>query len=106
MPSCWLKLRHTLICVYLCNIAGPRARNLSAWLSGWFNLLGNVGSTAGVAYTSAVLIRDYVSLATGAAAAVSSAVETATIYCVVVLLPHASAAGAAAAAVAFVADLS
>jgi len=34
-------------------IAGPRARNLAAWLSGWFNLLGQVGSTAGVAYTSA-----------------------------------------------------
>lgn len=32
---------------------GPRSRNLAAWLSGWFNLLGQVGSTAGVAYTSA-----------------------------------------------------
>lgn len=35
------------------SLAGPRTRNLAAWLSGWFNLLGQVGSTAGVAYTSA-----------------------------------------------------
>eukprot|EP00878_Enallax_costatus_P015926 GHUV01016695.1.p1 GENE.GHUV01016695.1~~GHUV01016695.1.p1 ORF type:complete len:206 (+),score=55.37 GHUV01016695.1:226-843(+) len=56
------------------RLGGPRARNLAAWLAGWLNLLGNIGSTAGVAYTSAILIRDYVSLATGGNAGASAGV--------------------------------
>jgi hypothetical protein len=57
----------------LCS-AGPRTRNLAAWLSGWFNLLGQVGSTAGVAYTSAVLIGNFVTLATGGQAGADAGV--------------------------------
>lgn len=56
------------------RLGGPRTRNLAAWLTGWFNILGQVGATAGVAYTSALLIADYIRLGTGGAAGAAAGV--------------------------------
>ena len=54
-------------CLCMFILSGPRSRNLAAWISGWFNLLGQVAATAGVAYTSSMLIADFVFLCTGGA---------------------------------------
>lgn len=49
------------------KLGGRRTNRIAAWVAGWFNLLGQVACTAGVAYTTAILVADFVLLATGTA---------------------------------------
>jgi amino acid transporter len=48
--------------------AGEKSRRLACWVTGWFNMLGQIACSAGVAYTIALLVADFVLLATGTAA--------------------------------------
>eukprot|EP00882_Tetradesmus_deserticola_P013575 GHRQ01014412.1.p1 GENE.GHRQ01014412.1~~GHRQ01014412.1.p1 ORF type:complete len:268 (+),score=64.74 GHRQ01014412.1:932-1735(+) len=50
------------------KLAGPRSRGVLSFVCGWFNLLGQLGSSAGVAYTTAWLITDFIRLGSGGAA--------------------------------------
>ena len=47
---------------------GKKYGPICSWITGWFNLLGNVASTAGVAFASAQLMANYILLSTGTAA--------------------------------------
>jgi hypothetical protein len=49
-------------------------RNVPWFVCGWFNLLGQLGSSAGVAYTTAWLITDFIKLGTGGAAGAAAGV--------------------------------
>jgi hypothetical protein len=40
---------------------------ICSWVAGWFNLLGGAASTAGVAFTTAQLIANFILVATGTA---------------------------------------
>ncbi|KAF6254993.1 amino acid/polyamine transporter I [Scenedesmus sp. NREL 46B-D3] len=56
------------------KMGSPRMRNVLSFVCGWFNLLGQLGSSAGVAYTTAWLITDFIKLGTGGAAGAAAGV--------------------------------
>lgn len=47
------------------RMGGKRFGPLAAWIVGFFSVLGEIGSTAGVTYTTAILIQQYVLIGTG-----------------------------------------
>ncbi|WIA39719.1 hypothetical protein OEZ86_005781 [Tetradesmus obliquus] len=56
------------------KLGSPRTRNVLSFVCGWFNVLGQLGSSAGVAYTTAWLITDFIRLGTGGAAGAAAGV--------------------------------
>lgn len=49
------------------RLAGPRWAPLASWVTGWFNLLGQMAITAGITFTCAQFLTIFIMLATGGA---------------------------------------